>query len=258
MIDVAIQAAKSAGDSIRTNFSASTLPTVTYKDPNNVVTQTDIAAENAIFSVLKKEFPDHAFFSEEAGLTQTQSEYLWVIDPLDGTSNFAHHLPFFCVSIALFKQKQPVLGVIYDPIHDELFSAETNQGAHLNSKPITSNTANNLQTSVFLMARSGSAEAKQNHTKTYNLITANVRTARVLGSGALSIAYVACGRFDGVIINDCNFYDCAAANIIAREAGATVSDFQGNALIHETEGTNNILVTNKQLHPQITKLLIKL
>ncbi|OGY33302.1 MAG: hypothetical protein A3C02_00405 [Candidatus Andersenbacteria bacterium RIFCSPHIGHO2_02_FULL_45_11] len=255
MIDAAIQAAKNAGEVIRTNFVNSVLPTVTYKDANNIVTETDTSAELAIFSVLKKEFPDHSFFSEEAGLTQTQSEYLWVIDPLDGTSNFAQGLPFFCVSVALFKNNQPILGVIYDPIHDELFAAQAGKGAQLNGTPITSSNANTLEKSVLALGRGSSVESKLRHTSIYTAITPKVRSARVMGSAALAITYSACGRLDGIIINDCKFYDCAAANIIARESGALVSDFAGNPLTHETEGMNDILIASPNIQQELIQIL---
>ncbi len=255
MIDAAIQAAKSAGEVIRTNFSESLHQTVSYKDEHSVVTNTDTAAEQAIFAILKAAFPDHSFFSEEAGLLQTESPYLWVIDPLDGTSNFAQGLPFFCVSIALFQDTQPVLGVVYDPIHDELFTAQTGKGAQINGAPIVPSAADTIEKSVLALGRGSSLESKHRHTSIYTKVTPSTRSARIMGSAALGIAYAASDRFDGIIINDCNFYDCAAANIIAREAGATVSDFQGNPLMHETEGMSDILVTNKNLQPEIIKIL---
>lgn len=255
MITHAIKAAKAAGEIIRANFSSTILTSITYKDLNNIVTETDIAAEQAIFNLLQTEFPDHGFFSEEAGLTTTDSPYLWVIDPLDGTSNFAHGLPFFCVSIALFKDKQPVLGVIYDPIHDELFTAELGKGAFLNEEKITPSNTQKLSPAIAVLGRGTSQEAKDRHAKLYTTITTHTRTNRILGSIALSITHTACGRFDAAIINDSNFYDCAAANIIAREAGTMVSDFQGQPLLHETKGMNDILVTTKNLQQEITKIL---
>lgn len=255
MINIAIQAAKSAGEIIRTNFSGSALPKVTYKDANNIVTETDIAVEKAIFNILKTAFPDHGFFSEEAGAAASTSEYLWVIDPLDGTSNFAHHIPFVCVSIALFKDKQPVLGVIYDPIHDELFTAETGKGSHLNGKAITPTSPKTLRESVVGLGRGSSQQSKERHLQIYQHIISKTRTTRVLGSAALGIVYAACGRFDGMIINDCNFYDCAAADIIAREAGAMVTDFQGKELAHQTEGISDILTTTRNLQQEIITML---
>lgn len=255
MIDAAIQAAKNAGEIVRTNFITSVLPTVTYKDAHNIVTETDTAAEVAIFSVLKKEFPNHSFFSEEAGLTTTDSPYLWVIDPLDGTSNFAQGIPFFCVSIALFKNNEPVLGVIYDSIHDELYSAEVGKGAQRNANPITPSDTGALEKSVLALGRGSSIESKHRHTSIYAAVTPKVRSARIMGSAALGITYAASGRLDGIIINDCKFYDCAAANIIAREAGALVSDFAGNPLTHETEGMSDILVTNTNLQQKILAIL---
>ena len=255
MIDAAIQAAKSAGEVIRNNFATSVLPTVTYKDANNVVTETDTAAEQAIFSILKPEFPDHSFFSEEAGLAKINSPYLWVIDPLDGTSNFAQGLPFFCVSIALFQNNQPILGVIYDPIHDELFTAKADKGAQLNGTPITPSNTHALEKSVLALGRGSSIESKHRHTSIYTSTTPKVRSARIMGSAALGITYVACGRLDGMIINDCRFYDCAAANIIAREAGALVSDFAGNPLTHETEGMNDILIASPNIQQELIQIL---
>lgn len=255
MITHAIAAAKQAGSIIKQNFAAPSHQPVTYKDEHSIVTETDIAAEQAIFAILKKEFPDHSFFSEEAGLIKNDSEYLWVIDPLDGTSNFAQGLPFFCVSIALFKNKQPILGVIYDPIHDELFTAEDEKGAFLNGEKITPNGTHKVLQAITVLGRGASQEAKNRHAKLYTTITTHTRTNRILGSIALSIVHAACGRFDVAIINDSNFYDCAAANIIARESGALVTDFAGNLLTHETEGTNDILIASPNLQQELIQIL---
>lgn len=257
MLDSAVQAATSAGEIIKKNFSSLASQITTYKHDHTIVTETDVAAEQAILSVLKKQFPNHAFFSEEAGMAQTDSEYLWVIDPLDGTSNFAHHLPFCCVSIALFKQEQPVLAVVYDPISDELYTAEAGKGALLNNTAMHPSEIKDIEKAVVIIARGTSPEAKQRHAKIYPAVSPHFRSVRVLGSAALGIAYVASGRFDAMIMNDCNFYDSAAANLIAREAGALVSDFQGKSLTHETEGIHDILVANKNLQPTILEILTK-
>lgn len=257
MLHSAVQAARNAGEIIKTNFNSLTSRTPTYKHDHTIVTDTDVAAEQAIFAILKKQFPDHAFFSEEAGMEKTNSEYLWVIDPLDGTSNFAHHLPFCCVSIALFKQQQPVLAVVYDPINDELFTAKTGKGARLNNTAIYPSETKDIEKAVVIIARGTSPDAKQRHAKIYPAVSPHFRSVRVLGSAALGITTVASGRFDAMIMNDCNFYDCAAANMIGREAGAIVSDFQGKPLTNETQGSNDILVINKHLQPAILEILMR-
>lgn len=253
MINVAIEAAKAAGRIIKQSFDAA--HTITYKDENNIVSEIDTIAEQTILSLLKQEFPDHAFFSEEAGLSNNNSKYLWIIDPLDGTSNFTHHIPFCCVSIALFHQTKPLLGVVYDPLHEELYTAEVGKGAFLNEKPIYPSTTNELSKAMSALGRGSSKEAKDRHAQLYTAISAHTRTNRIIGSIALSIAYTACGKLDTAIINESNFYDCAAATIIARESGAHVTNFQGNALENETSGVHDILIAPPNLHAQLLNIL---
>jgi len=205
--------------------------------------------------ILKRSFPEHNFFSEEAGQTQNQSEYLWIIDPLDGTTNFIHGFPHVGISIALLKNKQPILGVILDPLHNELFTAETGQGAYLNGIKISPSTTDSLEKTVTIMTRGATTESIKRHADLYQTIITNTHSTRITGSVALGLAYLACGRFDASINNDCKFYDCVAGNLISHEAGAILTTFRNQPWKGDSQGSTDILAANKHMHNQILNLI---
>jgi myo-inositol-1(or 4)-monophosphatase len=253
MLDAAIAAARAAGQIILKNQNV--LAKVTYKDKHNIATNTDTQAEKAVLKILRDRFPDHAFFSEERGKNETSSEYLWIIDPLDGTTNFVHHVGHSSVSIALIHQEKVELAVILNPFTEELFTAQRGSGALLNNQPIKPSTTANLATSVISLGRGASERGKMRHITIAQTVIPRTRSMRILGSTALDICYTACGRFDAHINNDCMFYDCAAGNLIAEEAGATVSDFRGTPWTKQSEGSKDVLVTNPTLHKKFIALL---
>ena len=255
MIDVAIHAAKEAGALVKQGFEGGNAPDSRLKLENDtlqVVTDYDAAAEELILGSLKKTFPEHAFFSEEVGDDERTSDYRWVVDPIDGTSNYARQIPFFCVSIGLTYKNEPVLGVVYQPITDELFTAEKGKGAFLNGQRIRVSDASELSRAFVTLDRGKSQHEKQRLLAVMAEVTKHVRSTRMPGSGALQTCYAACGRFDAAIFNGLSFYDVAAAAVIAREAGAQISDFSGQDWELKT---GDMLTTNAALQPQLTAIL---
>lgn len=254
LLDTAIKAAQTAGQLIKDNFKTDT--SQSYKNSSQIVTKTDLAAEKAIIDIIQAKYPDHSFFSEEAGAIDNNSEYTWVIDPLDGTTNFVHHLKFFCVSIALVRKNTIQLGVVFSPLTNELFTAQIDKPSQLNNQPIQVSKLQDINKAVVFIGRNSLPEKTNRLGSSIFYHTAqNTRTQRILGSAALEICYTACGRFDAQIINNCNFYDAAAGAIIAQQAGATVTDFSGQPWQPPVDGSQDLLIANPSLHPQFTSFL---
>lgn len=231
-MQVACQAARLAG-SILLSMKGSA--TVHAKSGKDLVTDADFAAQVAISNHLLEAYPDHDFLGEEGELglagsnpkPSKKSPYRWVVDPLDGTTNYAHGLPQYAVSIALTLYKEPILGVIYDPEADEMFSALKGQGALLNNKPIHTSQEKNL--SMALVAAGLSPNLKQDSPEIQQVVRMLLacQGIRRLGSAALNLCYVACGRLDGYWGGTLKIWDIAAGVLIVRESGGVVSDFQG-------------------------------
>jgi len=255
MLDAAIRAAKEAGTLIKQGFDGSLAPESTFKQENDtlqVVTDFDAAAEKLILDQLKQAFPDHAFFSEEIGDDHIESDYRWVVDPIDGTSNYARQIPFFCISIGLTYKGEPILGVVYQPITDELFTAERGKGAFLNGKEIKVANVSELNKAFITVDRGKSQYEKERFVNIVVELTKHIRSMRMPGSGALQTCYVACGRFDAAIFNGLSFYDVAAAAIIAQEAGAQISDFSARTWKLKT---GDMIISHPSFQPKLTKIL---
>ncbi len=203
---------------------------IAHKGPIDLVTSADLASEKLIVDAINRRFPTHSILAEERSEFTGDSEFRWVIDPLDGTTNFAHGYPAFCVSIAVQCSGVSIVGVVYDPLRDELFSATAGGGARLGRRQIhiskTTKLANALCATGF--------PYDVHHTRKDNLanfsrIIKRARGIRRGGSAALDLSYVACGRFDLYWEMKLAPWDTAAAALIATEAGARVSDFSGKA-----------------------------
>ncbi|UCD18270.1 MAG: inositol monophosphatase [Candidatus Zixiibacteriota bacterium] len=219
----------------------------------NLVTDADLASERFIIRMIKKRFPGHSILAEERARIENGSEFRWVVDPLDGTTNFAHNFPFYCVSIACEYRGKMVLGVVYDPERNELFSARQKGGAFLNRRRIT-------VTSQFRLERSLLAtgfpydigSCREDNLKQFNRFARLARGVRRAGSAALDLCYLACGRFDGFWELKLHPWDTAAGIVIVEEAGGKVTDFRGKA--YSIYG-KYILATNARIHNQMKKVL---
>ena len=206
---------------------------IEYKGDADLVTAADRASEKLIRERIRQQFPEHDVLGEEQGLTDQGSDYRWYVDPLDGTTNFAHGYPVFCVSMALEhrspeKSGRRIAAVIYDPTRDELFSAEQGRGAQLNGEPIRVSKTATLKECLVATGFPSHKRHKNPNIFFYHQITLHTHGVRRAGSAALDLCNVACGRFDGFWEFNLNPWDTAAGVLIVEEAGGRVSRFDGS------------------------------
>ncbi len=249
----AIKSAKEAGKIIL-DYYLKDVDAISKKNTYDLVTKADLDAENRIISIIKDKFPEHSILTEESGEERNKSDYCWIIDPLDGTNNFYHKFPVFCVSIALYKKEKPLIGVVFDPIKKELFSAEKNRGAFLNDKQIKVSNVNSLNKSLlalgFYYERGSLMRKTLGQMKKF--FYENVHGLRRAGSAALDLCYTACGRFDGYWELKLNPWDYAAGSLILTEAGGRITDIQGkkyNLLM------GNVAASNGRIHKKMLQIL---
>jgi myo-inositol-1(or 4)-monophosphatase len=216
-----VQAALEAGDVLKKNFTQLQALKITQKGPGDFVSQADTNSEAIIYRHLKASFPDYGFLMEEGGdVRGTDPVYRWVIDPLDGTTNFLHHIPFFCISIGLEENSIPIAGVIYDPIRNDLFWAEKGKGAFLNGKHLTTSQTASLDHSILAIEHPPyNSSHFEDYINILKYFIEKAATVRSYGSAALHLAYVAAGRLDGYLEYGLKPWDVAAGIIIVQEAG---------------------------------------
>jgi myo-inositol-1(or 4)-monophosphatase len=203
---------------------------VGYKGVIDLVTEVDHQSEKFLLGEVQKEFPDHHLFSEESGIIQGNDEHVWYIDPLDGTVNYAHHIPFFCVSIAYTSGSGLALGAVYDPLRDEMFLAERGKGASLNGRSLRVSSATELQRSLLVTGFPYNAwNTPQDNFANFAKFGKLTQGVRRFGSAALDLCYVAAGRFDGFWEMALNPWDVAAGGLICKEAGGSVTNANGEA-----------------------------
>jgi myo-inositol-1(or 4)-monophosphatase len=250
-MEVAIKAVLEAGGILRGSLGR--VREIAYKGENNLVTEVDRLSENTIIKVIKSSFPSHGIFAEERGKSNSESDYLWIIDPLDGTTNYAHTYPVFSVSIALQIKGALVLGVVYDPLREELFSAELGSGAYLNEKSIKVSGVRTVKESLLCTGFTHENEwmVEENLIHFSNFIK-RAQAVRRDGSAALDLCYVACGRYDGFWELGLNPWDTAAGSLILKEAGGTITDFNGREFSIYSE---ELLATNGIIHKEMLDIL---
>ncbi len=250
-LEVAEKTAREAGVILLENLGK--VKEIEFKAKNSLVTEVDKLSEEIIISNIKNSFPEHAIFAEESGRDSNESEHLWLIDPIDGTTNYAHAYPFFSISIALEINGEVEVGLVYDPVKDEMFTAEKGKGAFLNRESITVSKSHAIEHSHvctgFMHEVEWMVEANIKH---FGNFIRRARAVRRDGSAALDLCYVACGRFDGFWELGLNPWDTAAAVLILKEAGGQVSTFTGEEYsIYEKE----ILASNSIVHEQMIEIL---
>lgn len=253
MLNIAIQAARSASRVILRYVDQLDKVAVTEKSQNDFVTQIDTLSEEIIITEIQKAYPHHAILAEESGHDKKNHDYCWIIDPLDGTRNFMHGYPQFAISIALSKKNVIELGLIYDPIRQELFTATRGQGAYLNSRRMRISSIHKIEKALI---GTGFPFRNKDNIKPYLKSFENVLThcgdIRRAGSAALDLAYVACGRLDGFWEANLQIWDIAAGSLMIKEAGGFVSDFQGQENYLES---GNILAGNVKIYKELAKLI---
>jgi len=252
LIDHAIAAAKIGGQILLQNYGKLDPATIEEKSAFDFVTAVDHQSEQAIIHYLKSHFPEHTILAEESGIQQTVSEYRWIIDPLDGTKNYIHLFPWYAVSVALEYKNEIVVGVVYNPVRDELFTAEKGQGAYLNGNRIGVSQCKNLAQSMLATGFPHRSKMLLNvYLKSFSQLFQKVSAIRRLGSAAIDLCYVACGRVDGFWELKLSAWDIAAGTLIVQEAGGRVGDLVGGQNHLET---GNILAANAYLYEPLLNI----
>lgn len=252
-LDAAMEIAREAGAVLREE--AQRPPDIAYKGDYDLVTQADKRSEAVIVSRLQKLFPEHAVAAEEGSGKETGSEYRWHVDPLDGTTNFAHGYPCFCVSMALAKGSELLLGVIYNPIFEEMFWAARGEGAFFNGKSIACSKNPDLRRSLLCTGFPNHKRHSLPNIHYYWDFTLCSHGVRRDGSAALDLAYVAAGRFDGFWEFGLKPWDTAAGVVLVEEAGGKVSDLDGKPYML---GGKSILATNGLIHAEMEGMAAKI
>ncbi|MGB2705985.1 MAG: inositol monophosphatase family protein [Candidatus Omnitrophota bacterium] len=244
---IAIEAALKAGSYIRKNTGR--VRQVRYKSEINIVTEVDKKAERIIVGAIGRAFPRHDFLAEEEKYKRKNSDFKWIIDPLDGTTNFLHAFPVFCVSIALAYQEDIIVGVVYDPTRDELFHAEKGKGAFLNKKRIRVSAVKNIKRALLATGFAYNVRrARKKNIRNFIKLLKTAQAVRRAGSAALDMCYVACGRLDGFWEYYLHAWDTAAALRIVEEAGGKVTKLDEKKFsIYD----NETLASNSKIHSQM-------
>jgi myo-inositol-1(or 4)-monophosphatase len=254
MLTIAVRAARAAGDIITRSMDRVDLLSVTTKSRNDFVSDVDRQAEREIVGILQKAYPTHAVLGEEDGFQGPRdSDFIWVIDPLDGTTNFLHSFPQFAVSIALFYRGKVEKGVVYDPVRQELFTAARGAGASLNNRRIRVTKQKGLPGALL---GTGIPFKDQSYIDNYlGMLKSLLKDAagiRRAGSAALDLAYVAAGRFDGFWEIGLQKWDMAAGVLLVQEAGGIVTDLEGRDKFFETGG---VIAASPKLHQAMQELI---
>ncbi len=221
---------------------------------NNLVTEADHAAERAIFEVIRNNFPEHYILSEEAGEIVQDSTYKWIIDPIDGTVNFANGIPICCVSIAVEHEGKMVLGAVYNPFINEFFFAERGQGAYLNDKQIhVSNQDQLIKACLVTGFPYTYLDMPNGPLQVFERFIRKGVPVRRLGSAAVDLCWVAAGRFDGFYEHKLQAWDSAAGFLMVEEAGGTVTDFEGT---HYSPYQPHLVATNGKIHKELLDVVM--
>ncbi|MDQ1813416.1 inositol monophosphatase family protein [Massilia sp. CCM 9210] len=255
MLNTAIKAARRAATVIqRASFDIDRI-SVTEKQHNDFVTDVDQAAEQAIIETLLKAYPDHAILAEESGASANlndESEFAWIIDPIDGTTNFMHGYPNYCVSIALAQRGIVTQAVIYDPVRNDLYTASKGAGAYLNDKRIRVTKHDRLANTLLCSGHGAGPRALAEYMKMYGVVAERCQAVRSAGSAALELANVAAGRSDGFYEKGLKAWDIAAGSLLVTEAGGIVGEFNGeSAYLHK----GDIIAASPKVFGQMVTLL---
>jgi myo-inositol-1(or 4)-monophosphatase len=250
LLETAIEAAQRAGRLIAERYPRER--NAAYKAYRDLVTETDIAAEKTILNLIQKRFPDHGVLSEEASGGGIDEGYTWVIDPLDGTSNYTHRIPTFAVSIAVVERGEPRIGVVYDPMREHLFAAERGDGASLNGQALEVSGFSELRESIVGFDWARDEETRQGVLGKLNRLAPHCHTMRAMGSASLGLTYVAAGWLDGYFHLALHPWDSAAAVVLAVEAGGRCSTLDGRPY---SITSPDCAVTNGRIHDELLDVL---
>jgi len=250
-LKVAEEAAREAGKVLLENLGK--VKEIEFKAKNSIVTEVDTKSENLIIEIIKSNFPSHDILAEESGRDNKRSGHVWIIDPLDGTTNYAHTYPVFSISIALEVEGITRLGTVYDPLRDEFFSSESEKGAYLNRNKIKISDTKTVEESLLCTGFTHENEWMVDESlRHFENFIRRARAVRRDGSAALDLCYVACGRYDGFWELGLHAWDTAAGSLILEEAGGRVTDFSGRKFsIYGDE----LLASNELIHHKMLGVL---
>lgn len=244
--ETAVRAAKKAGEQLEKDFEKGVK--IERKGRRELVSEADRKAEEAIREVMESEYPDHSILGEELGEKKEDNDFKWIIDPLDGSTNFLMKNPFFNTSVALAKGNEIIVGVVYNPLNKELFTAEKGKGAYLNGEPIQVSDTSEVENSLLTYCHGRSDSSIDQIVSIFHLLKKGSIDVRRIGAGALELCYVASGRVDAFIDNDIKIWDEAAGSLIVKEAGGKVTDFEGLEFDAES---NSIIAAPPKLQPKL-------
>jgi myo-inositol-1(or 4)-monophosphatase len=252
-LKTAVSAARRAADVILVNLGRLTTADIETKQAFDFVTKIDKWSEAVILETIRGKFPHHLFLSEETQRQESDGNYRWIIDPLDGTTNFIHSYPVFSISIALEYREEIIVAAVFDPVRDELFHAVKGGGSFLNSKRISVSDITILEKSLI---STGFPFRKKEiidlYLRLFREIFSGVSDIRRAGSAAIDLAYIAAGRIDGFFELNLGPWDIAAGSLLVREAGGVITDFSGG---DEYLHTGNVIAGNKSIHNEMHKII---
>ena len=253
-INVMVKACRKAAKTLIRDFGEIEKLQVSVKGPGDFVTLSDKKVEKILIEELQKARPNYSILSEEVGEIKNDEEFKWVIDPIDGTSNFLHGIPHFGISLGLENKNEIICGIIFDPIKDEIFTAEKGNGSYLNNKRMRVSSRSKLEDSIIFTGGPRRDSKDRNVVlDEYKKFSSKVLIPiRKMGSAALDMAYVAAGRCDGFWQRNLNYWDIAAGIILVKEAGGFVTDFKGN---NDFLKNKTILVNNSKISEEMVKIL---
>ena len=249
-----VKACRKASKTVIRDFGEIENLQVSLKGPGDFVTNCDKKVEKILIDELLKARPSYSILSEEIGEINNDDSFKWIIDPIDGTSNFLHGVPHFAISVGLEHNKEIICGIIYDPIKDEMFTAEKGNGSYLNNQRMRVSSRSKLEDCmIFTGGPKRDAKNRELALKEYYKFSIKVLTPiRKLGSASLDMAYVAAGRCDGFLQRNLNYWDVAAGIILVKEAGGFVTDFNGE---NEYIQNKTILATNAKINEEMIEVL---
>ena len=253
-INILVKACRKASKTLIRDFGEIENLQVSVKGPGDFVSVSDKKVEKILVDELQKARPNYSILSEEIGEIKNDESFKWIIDPIDGTSNFLHGIPHFAISIGLEHNKEIICGIIYDPIKDEMFSAEKGNGSYVNNQRMRVSSRSKLKDCIIFTGgpRYGSGNTKISMEEYVKFSSKVIIPIRKFGSGALDMAYVAAGRCDGCWARNLNYWDIAAGIILVKEAGGFVTDFNGE---NEYIQNKTILVTNSKINKEMIEVL---
>ncbi|MDY6970629.1 MAG: inositol monophosphatase family protein [Spirochaetota bacterium] len=248
--------ALNAGKIISKGFRSKSI-SISYKSRTNIVTNIDKESEKYLFNSIKDQYPDHTVIAEEGSRREREGEFIWYVDPLDATNNYAHGIPYFCISIGIYSivEQRSIIGIVYDPFHKEMFKGIYGQGAFLNGDIIEVSRIDDIGISILATGFPyDKTDPKSNNLDEFNAILPCVQGARRMGSAALDLSYVACGRFDGYWEPGLFPWDMAAGSIIVEEAGGKVTKYNGDPFDPECP---EIAASNSRIHKELLTCLCR-